>query len=105
MLVAGRNAKGCEPTLTITTNKNGYSINGDVFVDLPNDGLYVVEDYWYTLASPCSVNLMCLTSVGGDYADYINKSVAGGIRPVVCLKSDIQATTGTGDYDFNLVKE
>ena len=27
-----------------------------------------------------------------------------GVRPVVCLKSNIPAKVGTGDYDFELVK-
>jgi hypothetical protein len=31
---------------------------------------------------------------------YTNKE----IRPVVCLKSSIPATVGTGDYDFCLTK-
>jgi hypothetical protein len=29
---------------------------------------------------------------------------ADGVRPVVCLKSNIPATVGTGDYDFSFTK-
>ena len=104
LLAAGWNAKVGNPTMTLTTDTYGYKINGDYCVEVTSDGLYVPSDYWYWLASPSagyfsSVLFVGVGSVGDNGYDITNR-----VRPVVCLKSSIPATVGTGDYDFSLTK-
>ncbi|MBR6689385.1 MAG: hypothetical protein IKL68_05150 [Clostridia bacterium] len=106
LFVEGWNAKGYEPTLTLTTATNGYNVNGTYNVSTSNDGLYSLADYIYWLASP--------SYYGGGSGVFTAGYGIGTIdlsyndpwlpRPVVCLKASIPATVGTGTYDFNLVK-
>ena len=109
LLVAGWNAKGYTPTFTITTDKYGYKINDGYVVEVTSDGLYVPSNYWYWLASPSARYDNNVMSAGYDCVDsgvvYHNRIDASrGVRPVVCLKSSIPATVGTGNYDFSLTK-
>ena len=105
LLAAGWNAKGYTPTMALTTDTYGYKINNAYVVSgLTSDGLYVPSSYKYWLASPSANSYYNVLSagydlVGPDYYDFVN-----GVRPVVCLKSNIPATVGTGDYDFSLTK-
>ena len=104
LLAAGWNAKVGNPTMTLTTDTYGYKINGDYYVEVTSDGLYVPSDYWYWLASPSAGNFSDVMSAGRGSVDSDGYSDPDGVRPVVCLKSSIPATVGTGDYDFSLVK-
>ncbi|MBR6614048.1 MAG: type II secretion system protein [Clostridia bacterium] len=105
LLAAGWNATGKTPTFTITTSKYGYQINGANNVsDLTSDGLYVPSDYYYWLASPSAYDNIYVLYAGYDFVGENNCSNRYDVRPVVCLKSSIPATVGTGDYDFSLVK-
>ena len=105
LLAAGWNATGKTPTFTITTSTYGYQINGANNVsDLTSDGLYVPSDYYYWLASPSAYGNLYVLYAGYDYVGENNCSNRYDIRPVVCLKSSIPATVGTGDYDFSLTK-
>ena len=104
LLAAGWNAKAYTPTMAITTSTHGYKINGANYVSVTSDGLYVPSNYSCWLASPSAddYNDVMFASYGlvnrGGYGN------ADGVRPVVCLKSNIPATVGTGDYDFSLIK-
>ena len=104
LLAAGWNAKAYTPTMAITTSTYGYEINGANYVEVTSDGLYVPSNYNYWLASPSAGNNSRVVragdaGVGNNLYDY-----PYGVRPVVCLKSSITATVGTGDYDFSLTK-
>ena len=107
LLAAGWNAK--YPTssispMTLTTDTYGYKINGDYYVSVTSDGLYVPSDYWYWLASPSAYYYGSVMYAGYGTVDYGDCDNPHGVRPVVCLKSSIPATVGTGDYDFSLTK-
>ena len=105
LLAAGWNAKIGTPTMTLTTDTYGYKINDDYYVEVTSDGLYVPSDYYYLLASPSAGSGSDVMSAGSDRVNnalYYYDSTA--VRPVVCLKSSIPATVGTGDYDFSLTK-
>ncbi len=104
LLAAGWNAKVGTPTITLTTDTNGYKINNDNLVDVTSDGLYVPSDYWCRLASPSAADSFYVMLAGYDLVGVGSYNVAYGVRPVVCLKSSIPATVGTGDYDFSLTK-
>ena len=104
LLAAGWNAKGYTPTMTLTTDTYGYMINNDYYVDVTSDGLYVPSDYWCWLASPSAASINFVMLAGGDGVGYGGYRGTRGVRPVVCLKSSIPATVGTGDYDFSLTK-
>ncbi|MBR6688386.1 MAG: hypothetical protein IKL68_00005, partial [Clostridia bacterium] len=108
LLVAGWNAKEYTPTMTLTTDTFGYKINGDDYVDdyveVTSDGLYVPSDYWYWLVSPSAYDSNTVLNAGKDYVGIDYYATTGGVCPVVCLKSSIPATVGTGDYDFSLTK-
>ena len=105
LLAAGWNAKVGNPTMTLTTDKYGYKINGDYYVEVTSDGLYVPSDYHYWLASPSASIYDRVVLVGNDGVGSCDcYDPANGVRPVVCLKSSIPATVGTGDYDFSLTK-
>ena len=104
LLVAGWNAKIGTPTMTLTTDTYGYKINGDYGVDVTSDGLYVPSDYYYWLASPSAGDFNCVMLAGYGCVYFSLYDSTDGVRPVVCLKSSIPATVGTGDYDFSLTK-
>ena len=104
LLAAGWNAKGYTPTMTLTTGTYGYKINNENYVEVTSDGLYVQSDYWYLLASPSARANNRVLAAGSVYVHYLVYSLTRGVRPVVCLKSSIPATVGTGDYDFSLTK-
>ncbi len=104
LLVAGWNAKGYTPTMALTIDTYGYKINNAIYVSVTSDGLYVPSSYRYWLVSPSAYDYDYVMLAGYDEVDqnrFINTS---GVRPVVCLKSTIPATVGTGDYDFSLTK-
>ena len=104
LLAAGWNAKAYTPTMAITTSTYGYEINGANYVEVTSDGLYVPSDYYYWLASPSAINgTFVMNALGGGVGNY-GYNGTSGVRPVVCLKSNIPATVGTGDYDFSLTK-
>ena len=91
--------------MTLTTDTWGYKINNDTYLEATSDGLYVPSDYKYWLASPSPFYDSYYVMYAGD--DYVSSNGYGltyGVRPVVCLKSSIPATVGTGDYDFSLTK-
>ena len=105
LLAAGWNAKGYTPTMTLTTDTYGYRINGANYVSgLTIGGLYVPSDYYYWLASPSVHYDDHVVRSGFEVVGAFDCSVTNDVRPVVCLKSSIPATVGTGDYDFSLVK-
>ena len=104
LLAAGWNAKEYTPTMTLTIDTCGYKINGDYYVEVTSDGLYVPSDYWYWLASPSARGTATVVFAGDGLVDFCDYDYADGVRPVVCLKSSIPATVGTGDYDFSLTK-
>ncbi len=105
LLVAGWNAKGYTPTMALTTDTYGYKINNDYSVSVTSDGLYVPSDYWYWLASPSVGGIGSVVVAGSDCVNFSGYGYyAYGVRPVVCLKSSIPATAGTGEYDFSLTK-
>ena len=43
-------------------------------------------------------------NVGGNVLGAAKYERPNCVRPVVCLKSTIPASAGTGEYDFTLVK-
>ena len=104
LLAAGWNAKGYTPTMALTTDTYGYMINNDYYVSVTSDGLYVPSSYYYWLASPSALDDTDVMLVACDRVlrDYYFRPY--GVRPVVCLKSNIPATVGTGDCDFSLTK-
>ena len=104
LLAAGWNAKGYTPTMVLSTDTYGYKINNSNSVSVTSDGLYVPSDYWYWLASPSAYSLSIVMNAGYGRVNIDNYRNTGGVRPVVCLKSSIPATVGTGDYDFSLTK-
>ena len=104
LLAAGWNAKGYTPTFTITTDTYGYKINNDYSVNVTSDGLYVPSNYNYWLASPSAYDNRIVMRAGDDYVRYYAYYTTNCVRPVVCLKSSIPATVGTGNYDFSLTK-
>ena len=104
LLAAGWNAKGYTPTMALTTDTYGYKINNDYYVSVTSDGLYVPSSYSYWLASPSVIGYDYVLHAGGDCVDYRGYDYTYVVRPVVCLKSSIPATAGTGDYDFSLTK-
>ena len=104
LLAAGWNAKEYTPTITLTTDTYGYKINNVTYVEITSDGLYVPSDYHCWLASPSAGGNIYGVYAGYDYVGGNGYYGDGGIRPVVCLKSSIPATVGTGDYDFSLTK-
>ena len=104
LLAAGWNAKGYTPTMTLTTDTFGYKINDGYYVKLTSDGLYVPSNYNYWLASPSAYDCIYVMLAGLDNVYAYGYFDSYGVRPVVCLKSSIPATVGTGDYDFSLTK-
>ena len=119
MFVASWNAKRLTETNTskveMTLSENGttgYYINGSTALSIgTSDPLYI----WSTasnsatwLASPSGGSTGTLLNAfnsGHVYDDdYYSSITSYGVRPVVCLKSNIPATVGKGDYDFTLVK-
>ena len=104
LLAAGWNAKVGNPTMTLTTDTYGYKINNAIYVELTSDGLYVPSDNYYWLASPSAPDKYGVMYAGYDSVLGTGYFSTGGVRPVVCLKSSIPATVGTGDYDFSLTK-
>ncbi|MBR6641767.1 MAG: hypothetical protein IKL08_06215, partial [Clostridia bacterium] len=80
----------------------GYLLNGLDHLVITEDEFYVPSiRYW--LASP-SCSPYDIMFAGEDYIAGGGESEVHNIRPVVCLKSSIPATVGTGDYQFSLVK-
>ena len=104
LLAAGWNAKGYTPTMTVSSDAWGYKINNDEWIEVTCDGLYVPSAYYYWLTSPSAYGNTDVMTSGNEYVDDAYCSGAQGVRPVVCLKSSIPATVGTGDYDFSLTK-
>ncbi|MBR6689241.1 MAG: type II secretion system protein [Clostridia bacterium] len=104
LLVAGWNSKGYTPTMTLTTDTYGYKINNTCYVSVTSDGLYVPSSYYYWLASPSADYYDYVVLAGSDSVGLSLYDGPYGVRPVVCLKSSIPATAGTGDYDFSLTK-
>ena len=104
LLAAGWNAKGYTPTMALTTDTYGYMINNGYHEEVTSDGLYVPSSYYYWLASPSALDDTDVMLVACDRVlrDYYFRPY--GVRPVVCLKSNIPATVGTGDCDFSLTK-
>ena len=121
MFVASWNAKRLTETDTdkieLKLTKNGiygYYINEkDSETIAQTDTLYV----WNTssgatiwLASPSGAESgtgysnICVITGGTLYKYTHYNGTSEGVRPVVCLKSSIPATVGTGDYDFSLTK-
>ncbi|MBR6689611.1 MAG: hypothetical protein IKL68_06320, partial [Clostridia bacterium] len=107
LLAAGWNAKGYTPTMTLTTDTYGYMINNDYYVHVTSDELYVPSHYYYWLASPSAYGDNRVNRVMGAGTGRVDRrgcDISSRVRPVVCLKSSIPATVGTGDYDFSLTK-
>ena len=104
LLAAGWNAKGYTPTMALTTDTYGYMINNGYHVEVTSDGLYVPSSYYYWLASPSALDKYGVMYAGYDSVLGTGYFSTAGVRPVVCLKSSIPATVGTGDYDFSLTK-
>ena len=105
LLAAGWNAKGYTPTMSLTTDIYGYKINGeDWLVELKSDELYITSNYYYWLASPSADANDFVMLAGYNNVDIDGYTGGYALRPVVCLKSSIPATAGTGDYDFSLTK-
>ena len=109
LFVAGWNSKGYTPTFTLSTEERGYKINEqneNYPISVTSDGLYVLADNGYWLSSPGYYDIVAddfyYVGLGKIYAP--DCTTSNKIRPVVCLKASIPATTGTGDYDFSLVK-
>ena len=114
LVVAGWNAKEYDTFLYTTLGEYGYNINNNYFAMVENDGLYVQEGDTYWLASP-AVGFISTVMIAGDgaiadaYVEYSGGAAqpngyARSVRPVVCLKTSIPATVGTGDCDFSLTK-
>ena len=101
LFTAGWNAKGRTPIMTLTTNTYGYEINNTTTVDLTVDGIYVVSSSSIWLASPSNSMSNSLMVVNSRNVGSSNMQC--DVRPVVCLKASIPATTGT-TTDFSLVK-
>ena len=102
LLAAGWNVKGYTPVLTVSAGTIGYLLNGLDHLVITEDEFYVPSiRYW--LASPCC-SPYDIMFAGEDYIAGGGESEVHNIRPVVCLKSSIPATVGTGDYQFSLVK-
>ncbi|MBR6613550.1 MAG: type II secretion system protein [Clostridia bacterium] len=104
LLAAGWNATGKTPTMALTTDTYGYKINNATYVSITSDGLYVPSNYYYWLASPSANYYDIVLDVGSGRVGSGSYDGSGDVRPVVCLKSSIPATVGTGDYDFSLTK-
>ena len=102
LLAAGWNAKVGNPTMTLTTDTYGYYINGESTIEVIGDGLYVMN-YEYWLSSPSAVAYIPVMKVSTDAVNIYDIVMPNGVRPVVCLKASIPATTGT-TTDFSLVK-
>ena len=101
LLVAGWNAKGYTPTLTITTGTYGYQINGTTGVSLSTttDDLYTQSrNIWFANPSDSDSNKVYIV---GDRIISANCGASNGVRPVVCLKSSIPAKVN-GDTGFTL---
>ncbi|MBR6614267.1 MAG: type II secretion system protein [Clostridia bacterium] len=109
LLEAAWDAKGYTPTFQLGIALNGYQIDGGTIgANLTSDGLYILSDYRYWLASPgAGVDGSAVLAAGEDWVSYYSYDafdVNHGVRPVVCLASKIPATVGSGEYDFCLVK-
>ncbi len=104
LLETGWNAKGYTPTMTLTTDAYGYIINNFNYESVTSDGLYVPSYYDYWLASPAADSDSHVLGAGSGCVNAYYYNYIAGVRPVVCLKSSIPATVGTGDYDFSLTK-
>ena len=104
---SGSHVYGCLGYMINTLGRTGIS-------GLTNDGLYFSATNPYVVVSPnanedatgphylfASENQMLGSCHFHSRADFMGEKY---IRPVVCLKSSIPATVGTGDYDFSLVK-
>ena len=90
--------------MALTTDTYGYKINNATYVSITSDGLYVPSNYYYWLASPSANYYDIVLDVGSGRVGSGSYDGSGDVRPVVCLKSSIPATVGTGDYDFSLTK-
>ena len=105
LFVAGWNAKGYEPAMTITTGDYGYYINGECYVEVTSDELYVKSGSYHWLASPAANDSndgpRYVMGAGCDNVSYYPLDFYYGVRPVVCLSSDIPAMTGM-DTDFTI---
>ncbi len=77
--------------IPIGTITYGYTVNGIYYQSITNDGFYCNDGYSYWLASPsyCSNRVM---HVGGSFVGNDAYRYSYGLRPIVCLKSDISAT-------------
>ena len=104
LLAAEWNAKGYTPTMTVSIDTKGYKINNSFGEGVTSDGLYVTSDYWYWLASPSAGSNIDVMSACDGLVEFSHYNIPYGVRPVVCLKSSIPATVGTGDCDFSLTK-
>ncbi len=104
LFAEGWNSKIGTPTITLTTDTCGYKINNDYNVELTSEGLYIPSNYFYWLASPSDSSSKYIARSGGGGVYGYSYSDSYSIRPVVCLKSSIPATVGTGDYDFELIE-
>ena len=86
----------------------GYGFVNAAYMNLEPDNFYIPTNYWYFLTSPSTGGPNRIL-VAGDGSNLIPRygiygHYKGCIRPVVCLKSNIVATKGNDNYDFNLVK-
>ena len=89
--------------MTLTVDPYGYWINEYDMFSASEDELYLsAVNHW--VASPPAGGVNCVMAAGSGYITYRQYNTSCGVRPVVCLKSSIPATVGTGEYDFNLVK-
>ncbi|MBR6689422.1 MAG: hypothetical protein IKL68_05350 [Clostridia bacterium] len=104
LLVAGWNAKGYTPQMTLSIGKYGYKINEATKLELTKDELYLAYNYIYWLTSPSADYSFYVLRASGDDIDFGSYSYGAYVRPVVCLKSSIPATIGNGEYQFSLIK-
>lgn len=110
LLVAGINAKGQTPALTLTTHTYGYKINGVTWAEVPSDGVYLPTWYHMWVASPMGSASDKIIRAGtgnsqGMIAETGNTANFLWTRPVICLSADIPADFGTTtDYTLTVNK-
>ena len=80
----------------------GYNIDGSYFKSIQNDQFYCNSAYYYWLASP---SVYCSGSVFlsgcAAVACSVSCDVSYGLRPVVCLQSNIPASISEGVITLN----
>jgi len=95
LLAAAWNSKGYEPTIAVTAQNGGFTVNSEARDIQLRDTIYFLTDGAYWVATPYDKSSILLAGQTARLGVCSGGVYPNRIRPVVCLKSTTPADKGT----------